>query len=142
MITFAIPTLNRPSALEKAVCSLIKQTRLPDELIIVDQSSNNESKKIITRLLKNYPQIKLKYILDSKISGLVEARRVSFRNSIGSLILYGEDDFIYEKEYCEQIENGFKNFPKMLGCCGMITNPPKQPFYYNFFFPSIPYRYL
>ena len=122
IISFAIPTINRPDDLKKAVESVVEQTRLPDELIIVDQSSDNKSKIIVENILKKFPQIKLKYIWDSKIKGLVQARQVAQINSVGSLLLFGEDDIILEKEYCEQIELGFKEKPSMLGSCGNITN--------------------
>ena len=99
IISFAIPTINRPDDLKKAVESIVEQTRLPDELIIVDQSSDNKSKIIVENILKKFPQIKLKYIWDSKIKGLVQARQVAQVKSVGSLLLFGEDDIILEKEY-------------------------------------------
>lgn len=37
-ITAVIPTRNRPVDLVKAVASVLSQTRLPDEFMIVDQS--------------------------------------------------------------------------------------------------------
>ena len=39
LITAVIPTRNRPDDLERAVLSICAQSRLPDALIIVDQSS-------------------------------------------------------------------------------------------------------
>ena len=39
-----------------------------------------------------------------------------------------------EFDYIEQIQSGFLSHPKMLGCCGVITNPPTQFYAYTFFF--------
>ena len=127
MLTAVIPTLNRPVDLAKAVASVLVQTRLPDEFIIVDQSPGDESRLIVDLLWPRESQIKLNYIHDISISGLVEAKKIAASRASGDIVCFLEDDIVLETDYIEQIELGFVRLPEMLGCCGLITNPPHQP---------------
>ena len=127
MLTAVIPTRNRPSDLAKAVASVLAQTRPPDEFIIVDQSPGDESRLIVESLWPGESRIKLMYIHDTSISGLVEAKQVAASRATGDIVCFLEDDIVLETDYIEQIELGFVRLPEMLGCCGLITNPPHQP---------------
>jgi GT2 family glycosyltransferase len=133
MLTAVIPTRNRPDDLVKAVVSVREQIRQPEELIIVDQSIGDESRNLIEDLMSDCEFIKLVYIHDPVISGLVEAKRVAAEKAEGDIICFLEDDVILSPNYLEQIELGFKEKSNMLGCSGVIT---------NFHNPSTLYRYM
>ncbi|RTY34208.1 glycosyltransferase family 2 protein [Chlorobium phaeovibrioides] len=130
-VTAIIPTRNRPIDLSKAVISILNQCRTPDELIIVDQSSGNESKNIVQKLLANNKAISLVYIHSTEISGLVEAKDVAAKQSTGEIVFFLEDDVVLEQEYIKQIELGFTLHPEMVGCCGIITNHPHRSISYG-----------
>jgi glycosyltransferase involved in cell wall biosynthesis len=134
MLTVVIPTRNRPADLTNAIKSLCYQSRLPDELIVVDQSVDDLSIRIVKSLIAPLKKIKLLYIHDSNIFGLVEAKRVAVKNASGQIIFFLEDDIVLEADYIRQIELGFLKQPNMIGCCGVITNPPKVGFLYKFLF--------
>lgn len=134
MLTLIIPTKNRPNDLKKAIESLLLQTRLPDELIIVDQSDDYESKLIVDKNFLNYFNCNLIYIHNRNIKGLVDAKHVGVEKSLGDIICFIEDDVVLEAEYLKQIELGFSKKSNMIGCSGVITNPPKIIFFYKFLF--------
>jgi glycosyltransferase involved in cell wall biosynthesis len=134
MLTAVIPTLNRPADLVKAVASVCNQIKCPGELIIVDQSSDNVSKIAVKNMLKKNKKINLIYIHDSKILGLVDAKRISIQHSTGDIICFLEDDVILEPDYLQQIEIGFLKNPHMIGCSGFITNQPNASFFYKIIF--------
>lgn len=134
MLTVIIPTLNRPSDLMNAIKSLCAQSRLPDELIIVDQSVDDLSYLAVNNKLSKFKHIKLIYIHDPKILGLVDAKRVAVNGASGDIVCFLEDDIVLEADYIKQIELGFISNPNMIGCSGVITNPPKVNFLYKFLF--------
>lgn len=134
MLTVIIPTRNRPDDLLAAVQSISLQTRLPDELILVDQSVDSLSKVAVKNVFRNFEKVKLNYIHDPKILGLVDAKRVGVNRASGDIICFLEDDVILESDYLQQIELGFISNPNMIGCSGVITNPPKINFLYKFLF--------
>jgi glucosyl-dolichyl phosphate glucuronosyltransferase len=123
-ITAVIPTKNRPNDLYKAVISIVNQVRPPDELCIVDQSFDNSSKIEVLKALNENSCIVVKYVHDMSILGLVDAKRVATEKSSGDLICFLEDDVVLEKNYLNEIEKGFLINKNMVGCCGIITNPP------------------
>ncbi len=134
MLSAIIPTRNRPDDLLKAVLSVCAQIRQPDELIIVDQSSDKKSLTQVELIVLKSLQIKLIYIHDVNISGLVEAKHVGVTLAKGGIVCFLEDDVILNPDYLKQIEIGFDEHPEMIGCCGIISNAPPYLFGYEFFF--------
>jgi GT2 family glycosyltransferase len=133
-MSVVLPTKNRPHDLVYALNSISKQSRLPNEFVIVDQSADNQSIQVVKSIMSQYKQIKLTYIHDPKISGLVDAKRVGVKHATADIVCFLEDDVVLEADYLKQIELGFFNNPNMIGCSGVITNPPKVNFLYKFFF--------
>lgn len=133
IITAVIPTKNRPLELEAAVRSVCAQTRLPDELIVVDQSAEAESRVRVERVLRaaGTLPVKLQYVHDPRIAGLVAAKKTAVARAKGDLICFLEDDVVLEPEYLASIERGFAQEPQMMGCCGVVTNLPPLPRLYT-----------
>ena len=131
-ISAVIPTRNRPLDLAKAVASIICQQRLPETLIIVDQSEGNESLDKVQALFADNPAMTLNYVHDSRISGLVEAKKVASEVSKDDVVCFLEDDVVLEEDYLRNIELGFEQNTDMLGCSGVITNQPYQSSFYRF----------
>lgn len=127
-LTAVIPTKNRPEDLERAVASIRAQTRLPDTLLIVDQSADDAARQRVEALLASPgPSLRLDYVLDSSIQGLVEAKRFAARRASSDLVCFLEDDEVLEAGFLEAIERGFHDRPDMLGCSGLVTNLPPLP---------------
>lgn len=134
MFTAVIPTLNRPKELGNAVSSILRQTVLPDELLIVDQSIDEQSLIQVRSLMSGFENIELSYIHDSTIPGLVAAKRVAAKCAKGDIVCFLEDDIVLENDFIEQIAQGFSQKQDMLGCCGIVTNMPQQVFSHKFIF--------
>ena len=129
-LTAVIPTRNRPVDLAKAVASVLAQTRQPDTLIVVDQSPGDESRRAVEALLAGGGPMRVDYVHDTAITGLVDAKRVAAGRADGDVVCFLEDDIVLEPDYFEQIERGFAGRPEMLGCCGVVTNLPPLPAFY------------
>lgn len=128
LISAVIPTKNRPADLPRAVESIRTQRRLPDELLIVDQSPDDASRSAVETALRDSPlRTRLAYVHDSSIPGLVEAKAEAVRRARGDIICFLEDDIVLEPDYLLHIERGFRDCPEMLGCCGVPTNLPPLP---------------
>ncbi|MBI3899036.1 MAG: glycosyltransferase family 2 protein [Gammaproteobacteria bacterium] len=134
-VSAVIPTKDRPQDLHKAVESLLRQTLLPTELIVVDQSGSNASKDIVLGL----PQWKeldvvVNYIHDPSVRGLVPAKEVASQRSQCDVVLFLEDDVILEPDFIEKILLGFDEKPEMMGSCGVIVQMPNSNWRYRFLF--------
>jgi glycosyltransferase involved in cell wall biosynthesis len=132
-ITVIIPTKNRPKDLLVAVDSIVNQKSLPNQLVIVDQSESPQSESVVKGLLEK-TGIKLTYIYDRSITGLVHAKQVGVSNSIGDIVCFLEDDIELEESYVYEMSNAFEQNPNMMGCCGVVTNLGHLSKYYVYFF--------
>src|SRR5262245_38746683 len=78
-VSVIIPTRNRAAELERAVASILLQTIVPRQLIIVDQSDGDESRRCVEQRYRVLPQsmqaaLKLEYVHDVRIQGANAAR--------------------------------------------------------------------
>jgi GT2 family glycosyltransferase len=131
LITAVIPTRNRPEDLERAVLSVCAQTRPPDELAIIDQSAGTESRSRILALLSTRAgRMKIDYVHDPSIAGLVAAKAVAVSRASGDIVCFLEDDVVLEPEYIASLEAAFIANPQMVGSCGIVTDLPPLPRHY------------
>lgn len=134
-ISAVIPTKNRPQDLQKAVASILGQSVLPDELIVVDQSPTNESKDAVLGLSRwDVGGVVLTYIHDPSVAGLVAAKDVAAQRSRSDVVLFLEDDVILENDFIEKILLGFDEKRGMMGCCGVIIEMPNANWRYRIMF--------
>jgi glucosyl-dolichyl phosphate glucuronosyltransferase len=134
LLTAVIPTRNRPHDLCEAVASILVQKRMPDELIIVDQSPGPESEQAVRKMFSGVDRIALVYVHDTRIAGLVPAKKESVGLARGDLVCFLEDDVVLEPDYLAEIERGFVEHQNMLGCCGVVVKQPPLPPGYNAIF--------
>jgi len=129
-----IPTKNRPKELATVCAALFAQTRLPDQLIIIDQSSLD---KVIKEKITTQAQaanIVLDYIHDEKVQGLVQAKAASIQYNQCDYISFFDDDIVHKTDYFEALEIAFQSFPKMIGANGVILNAPVESFFKRLLF--------
>ena len=105
---------------------MLAQVRPPDELLILDQGGTDESVRRIRALFPPDAPTRLRHIHDTSITGLVDAKRVGSGLATGDIVCFLEDDVVLEAEYFAAIVEGFVCVPDMIGCSGIMTNPPKS----------------
>jgi glycosyltransferase involved in cell wall biosynthesis len=88
-ISVIIPTYNRAALVQRAITSLIKQTRLPDEIIIIDDGSTDETPDILAQYSAPVRTIR------QPNAGRSAARNTGLQIATGDLIaLLDSDDFL------------------------------------------------
>ncbi len=134
-LSVIIPTKNRPLDLELTVKSLLTQTALPQQLIIIDQSRNQESRMRVTSAYEDAPasvrdKTKLCYALDPSISGLAAARNRAIQLAEGNVWLFLDDDVVAEPDFLREILAVYESHPNITGVSGIVTNyrPPSWSF--------------
>ena len=132
--SIVIPTKNRPEELKKIFASIMIQTKLPDQIVIIDQSSRDKIiKNELKAVLKN-KKIELNYLCNNKIKGLVEAKFYSLNFCKYEIISFFDDDIVLKPDYIEKVDFAFEKYPKIIGANGLILNIPKKILYKDFFF--------
>lgn len=102
MIDFSliIGTLNRAKELQDCIESIALQTYDSYEIIIVDQSDNDETQKLVERRCDG----RISYVY-TDIKGLSRARNIGIKKSRGKYICLLDDDAVYPPQYLEAIKN-------------------------------------
>jgi len=125
-ISVLIPTLNRPHDLGIAVKTLLAQTRLPQELIIMDQSPSDESERLVQALFDERRSeasgFELRYTRDPSIRSLAIARNMLLDQIRCSIFLFLDDDVELEPDFVERLLEGYAEDPDITGISGIITN--------------------
>jgi len=95
-VSVVIPTKDRPSEVERLLSELLRQTLIPDEVIVVDDSSNQQTKYVVEKLKPIYSQkrVKLRYIRNANSSS--RARTLGGFVAQGDIIIYVDDDLHLE----------------------------------------------
>ena len=135
--SIVIPTKNRPQELITMFNSIIEQTRLPDQVIIIDQSHSDNLVKSSLETLVEKTNIRLNYIHDENINGLVAAKSVSLKYNECDIISFFDDDIVLKPNYLFEISQAFINNKSIIGANGIIINRPEHNYLksliFNFF---------
>ncbi|MCZ8197286.1 MAG: glycosyltransferase [Flavobacterium sp.] len=118
-LSLVICTYMRPKPLVTLLDSIVTQTKKPNEIIIVDGSINDETKKILND--SNY-NLSIKYFLIEKEQrGLTKQRNfgVSKVSEDIEIISFLDDDIILEPNYFEEISKSFQDNKNAIGVGGI-----------------------
>lgn len=113
-VSIVVPTLNRPADLEALLGSLVRQTRFPDEVIIVDQSTNNLSKIVVSDFKMRHADLPLafRYVAQEEKS-LVKARNLGMSLASGEILSFLDDDAVLFEDYLELVTARFAAEPSV-----------------------------
>lgn len=107
-ISAIIPSFNRYNLLIKCINSIYKQIISFDEIYVIDNGSNDETK---INIKKKYPEIKL--IVMDKNEGFAKACNIGIVNSRNNLVALINNDVILDKywlKYMIDAVNSYKNY--------------------------------
>lgn len=103
LVSILIPTYNRPVYFEQALKSAISQSYQNIEIIICDDSTNDETCQIISGYLHTYPFIK--YFKNEQNIGGKRNFQLAFQQSSGEYINYLMDDDLFHPSKIERMMN-------------------------------------
>ena len=131
-----ICTYQRPKPLLQLLQSVQEQTLYPDEILIIDGSTNDATE----RMIANTFFLNLNYFLVPKEErGLTKQRnfgiaRVSKDNDV---VCFLDDDTVLSADYFEQLLSTYQKYPDALGVGGYIHNETKWEFIGTIYKPQI-----
>ena len=90
-VSVLIPCYRRPAAVRRTIESYLAQDMLPSEIIIVDQSENDEVREAVCSLTQTALPVALVYIHSEKPSSTA-ARNIALRAAQNDLCVFSDDD--------------------------------------------------
>src|SRR5258706_14655857 len=107
-----IPCYNAASYLERALTGLLNQTRPPDEILIIDDGSTDNTAEVASR----FP---VKVIRHPKNKGLASARNTAFANASFELVAAIDADVFPAPDWLEHLIRHFDD-PHVAGTGGRL----------------------
>jgi glycosyltransferase involved in cell wall biosynthesis len=103
--TIILPTLNRPELVRGFLACVEKQTLLPYEVIVVDQSDNRATGDLLDiwsskRIVKKYIYREIKSLVLARHAGLDACGETD-------LVVFFDDDVILDRRFCEEMVEVF-----------------------------------
>lgn len=130
-----ICTYMRPKPLLKLLQSVQEQSLNPDEILIIDGSTNEDTGYI---LKKNQFQNLHYYLIPTEYRGLTKQRNYGIER-VGSeieIVCFLDDDIVLEPDYFEQLISTYLSYPEALGVGGYIINETKSEFVGDNYIPK------
>lgn len=110
-LSLIIPCYNKIKYLEQCIESVMQQTRLPDEIILVDDCSSDGTRELIKKLEKTNSRIKP--LLLEKNGGVSVARNAGILAATGDVISFlDSDDIIWGSKKIEKEMELLEKSPK------------------------------
>lgn len=116
-----ICTYMRPTALLKLLKTVANQTLYPNEILIVDGSTNDETKQMIeVNLFENLTYYKVK----PEERGLTKQRNFGIERVRPDIdfVCFLDDDTILDADYFKYLIGTYETYPEALAVGGYITN--------------------
>lgn len=142
-ISVIICTKDRFADFKATLASLTRQTRLPDELVVVDSSSQDALREYLSS--SDIP-VAVQYL--RTVPGLTRQRNVGVEKSQGELLFFFDDDVDLEADYIELVEKVFLNDTRIGAVGGRVANSKpvgqKSAFYWlkRLYFNTLRYVFL
>lgn len=119
LVSIIIPTYQRPLKLERAINSVLTQSYKQLEVIIVDDNDSGSTER------KETEELMSKYIGDSRVKYVKHefnkngsaARNTGFKNSVGSYIMFLDDDDEFLPKKVEEQFKCLENLNEEWGAC-------------------------
>lgn len=103
LVSIILPTYNRPYALKECFESVLSQTYLRWELIVIDDASTPESERVAA----SFDNARIRYHRNAFHCGLPTSRNIGIALAKGSLLLFIEDDVVLEPDCLETIISSY-----------------------------------
>jgi glycosyltransferase involved in cell wall biosynthesis len=117
-ISVIIATRNRAYWLADTLQSLSRQTRPADEIIVVDNASEDNSREVVSSFQDKLP---IKYLYEGK-KGIPYARNCGATAARGDIVAFVDDDTVTDENWLKYIEMPFIRDPN-IGVVGGLIKP-------------------
>lgn len=113
-ISVVVPVYNVEKYLERCLDSILEQTFIDYEIVLVEDGTEDKSGLICDRYAEKYPCIR---VIHKKNEGLALARKVGVENAAGKYILFVDSDDWIHKDMLKDMYRIMKENQSEMVCC-------------------------
>lgn len=120
MLSLVVCTYRRPAAIGRLLAALARQERPPDEVLIVDASSDTSTANVVAEHVERGAAHVRHILVDEDERGLTRQRNRGIAEADGDIVAFLDDDTIPAADYFAEIERCFARHPDAAGVGGAI----------------------
>jgi len=122
-VSVIIPTYNRPDHLAEALDSILAQTVLPQEVLVVDDSSDERISEMVAARAQEFSAkgVSLRYMRNPRERSAAIARNVGLDHTGSEIVLFMDDDVVLGPGYMEAVLSVYRTRPDAVGVQGYMT---------------------
>lgn len=120
-VSVVICTRNRPDTIVRAVESVLRQTYERFDILVVDQSETDETRRLVEELMARSDRVRYRH-LDR--AGAARARNAGMYHTTGELIAFMDDDCEAHERWLDTIVRCFAAHPDISLLYGQVLLPP------------------
>ena len=124
-LSIIIPTYKRSDDLKDTIDSILAQSMLPKEIIVVDSAYDTKTKIIVEKYTAIEHTIPIYYVLNQIDSSAV-ARNVGADYASSDILLFLDDDAILDEDYIKEIHNAYTIFENAIIVQGNIISEDRK----------------
>lgn len=121
-VTVGIITKDRVHQLRRCLSSLTKQTNKSFNILVVDSSADDKTKKVVNSFKK---KLKIRYVFEKKL-GYSNARNRVIIEANCEILSFIDDDCEATSDWIENISRAHKQFPEAIAIQGWAISKPKN----------------
>lgn len=126
MITVIVPAFNEEKLIRACLESLIAQKPQPDEILVVDNNSKDNTVKIVEAVVAENPTAKIN-LMHEKKQGCHHAREAAWRVAQGDVIVHVDADETFPEGWMAKIHQLLAEKPEV-GAFGGVIRFQNAPF--------------
>ncbi len=119
-LSVLIPTYQHAEALRSCLCSVMSQTRKPDEIIVVNDGSTDHTDEVAHQY-----KGKITYVKQEN-QGEQAARMRCFTESTGDLVVFCDSDVVMQPTMLEEMEQALQDHPEASYAYSSFIFGPKK----------------
>ena len=105
-ISIVVPTFNRAYLLCETINAILAQTTSPDEIIIVDDGSTDDTQAMLARYDSRVT------VIQNQNCGDLVSRNIGLRAAKGQLVAFCDSDDLWEPEFLQELSAFWRCSPK------------------------------
>jgi len=119
VLTVVMPNYNHSRYLDRVIGTVVSQTRPPDEFIILDDASTDDSVERISSWVQRYPSIR--FIRNEKNAGVIAAHQRLFDMARGDYLYPASADDDLLPSFFERAMEMAERYPRAGVICGQMV---------------------
>ncbi len=115
-ISVLLCTRNRPAKLSRAIESILANSYRNLELVVVDQSTNDQSRRIV----ESIDDPRIVYVPTATV-GLSRSRNIAIRTARAEIAAFTDDDCVCDPAWISTLVAEYERDPKVMGVTGRVV---------------------